>query len=310
MSELRQISTPRSTSVASKPSRHLVTIPDVHGPAMSIFRIGLACCALLTLLCTPGSKLIPTKYVGIAPNVIYDGINKASLFYIFADTPELGRVVGILLCALSLTGVTSIGVLWVFFSLHNTGITPDGGDQIGLIASLFCVVFGLSSWLVKTYPARRAGYLIGYYALFGFKLQIAFLYINASIAKIRVDNWVNGTEVYYDVISPFFGLTGLRKELLLSVLDHPLILVLLTWGTMAVELFIGIAVFASDRWKAIALVAVLLLHGGIALFLGIVSFSLTMITSAIFCLIPTPLIGKETSEIHEWYKNSLPRLRL
>lgn len=287
-----------------------ITIPNVHGTALTVLRMGLATSALLTLLCTPGSKLIPTRNIGETPNAVYTGINKLSLFYLFADHAELGRVIGILLCSLSLLGFSSLGVFWVFFSLHNTVFTPDGGDQIGLIASIFCLLFGLSRWILNQRPESKVGVLLGFYTLFGFKLQIAFVYFNASLAKIRVDNWVNGTEVYYDVISPYFGLAGFRKELLLPLVDQPHILFFLTWGTMAVELFIGIAIFANNQWRALAILAVLLLHGGIAIFLGIISFSLTMITVATFALIPSHIIGKETSQIYEWFRDSLPRFRL
>ena len=282
-----------------------VFLPNVIGPSFSVFRSGLAACAGATLLFTPGDKLVPPRFIGEVPNPVFEGINKLSLFFILSDHPEAARVIGLILCLASILGASSIGVAWVFYSLHNTAITPDGGDQIGLIASIFCLTLGLARWIIKQFPTRRLGYLLAFYSFLLFKVQVAFVYANAAIAKIRVDNWANGTEVYYDLISPFFGLTGLRQILFAPILASPAFITFLTWGTIAVELYIAAATFASDKWKSTAILAAVFLHGGIALFMGITSFSLTMLTVVIFALLPMKIVGRKLSDIHDWFKLSI-----
>lgn len=106
-----------------------VFLPNVIGPSLSVFRSGLAACAGATLLFTPGDKLVPPRFIGEVPNPVFEGINKLSLFFILSDHPEAARVIGLILCLASILGASSIGVAWIFYSLHNTAITPDGGGS-------------------------------------------------------------------------------------------------------------------------------------------------------------------------------------
>lgn len=311
---LNRQSLPNSTLHASD-GRSTFRLPRVVGPALDLFRIGLSLCAALTLLFTPGSKLVPERIIGEVPNPAFEGLTKLSLFYVLSDNPEAARILGICSCILAIWGVAGgvgiVGVTWIYFSLHNTGIVPDGGDQIGLNASLICTILIVAKNLQRS-PGRRfnVGYYLAFYSFFLLKVQVAFLYINASVAKIRVDNWVNGTEVFYDLVSPFFGLTGLREEIISPLLEFPFLVFIVTWGTIAFELFIGISVFASSKWKAVAIVMVLILHGGIAILMGITSFSLVITTVALYALLPIKEVGKDISDVYTWFTLSLKSVRL
>ena len=295
--------------------RSSLHLPRVVGPALDLFRISLSLCAAMTLLFTPGSKLVPERMIGEVPNPAFEGTTKLSLFYLLSDYPEAARILGICFCMLAIWGIAGVvgivGVTWIYFSLHNTGIVPDGGDQIGLNASLICTMLIVAKILQRSAGRRfSVGHYMAYYSFLLLKIQVSFLYINASVAKIRVDNWMNGTEVFYDLVSPFFGLTGLRESVISPLLELPFLVFMVTWGTIAFELFIGISVFASSKWKAVAIVMVLILHGGIAILMGITSFSLVITTVALYALLPFREVGKDISDVYTWFALSFKSVRL
>ncbi|MFE4869988.1 hypothetical protein [Streptomyces sp. NPDC056682] len=60
----------------------------------------------------------------------------------------------------------------------------------------------------------------------------------------------------------------------------------LTWGALVIEIAIGVCVLASDRWRKAGMVMDIVLHGSIILTMGLWSFAVVMIGSAIVCATP------------------------
>lgn len=73
---------------------------------------------------------------------------------------------------------------------------------------------------------------------------------------------------------------------------------------------VGISVVASSKWKAVAIVMVLILHGGFAILMGITSFSLVITTVALYALLPFREVGKDISDVYTWVALSLKSVRL
>lgn len=274
------------------------------GKIYFIFTGWLALCAFLTLIATSPEKLVPSPtFFEVASHTSGPDYFSLSYFYYFASNPILAVISGCLFCIFSVIGpcrqIAFMGVAATYYALHHSAIVPDGGDQIGLNMSLFCCFMAFGNYLLSTKNAifQNIGHFIAFYSFVLMKLQMSFLYINAAIAKIRVDNWINGSEVYYSLLSPYFGVTGIRAWLAHPILESNLAILFLTWGTIAIELFIGIAIFSTRKAKLAGSVFVVLLHGSIAFFMGITSFSLIMAGCAIVALVPISLFGKDLSDV-------------
>lgn len=103
------------------------------------------------------------------------------------------------------------------------------------------------------------------------QVQLSIIYISTVIAKLAGETWQNGTAVAY----------SLRQRDLLIVpapswlTSNLLIANALTWGTLVVELAIGILVW-KRAWRLWVLAGGVLLHLSISLFLEVGFFSCSM----------------------------------
>jgi len=116
-------------------------------------------------------------------------------------------------------------------------------------------------------------------------LQIFTIYFFASVGKFKVDEWKNGTALYYWFTQPLFGVTSFFKPFIDLLLSSPVVTTLLNWSVLVIELLIALSIFAPDnRRKRIIISIGILFHFFIGLFMGIVSFSFVM-CSALLILI-------------------------
>jgi hypothetical protein len=105
------------------------------------------------------------------------------------------------------------------------------------------------------------------------QLHISIGYLLTAYLKVRGQQWIEGTALWYAL-----NLTDLRRIDIPSWLIAPPIGKLLTWSTLAVEVFVGIGVWWR-RSLPFALIAGVALHLGIALTMEIGFFSLIMVAS-------------------------------
>ncbi|MCP9272021.1 HTTM domain-containing protein [Mycolicibacterium arenosum] len=103
------------------------------------------------------------------------------------------------------------------------------------------------------------------------QVQVSVIYISTVIAKLRGETWQSGTAVGYTL--------RLDDMLILPVpwfvSDTPVIANAMTWGTLAVEIAIGVLVW-NRRWRAKVLFAGVVLHLSIMLTVVVGFFSLAM----------------------------------
>ena len=104
------------------------------------------------------------------------------------------------------------------------------------------------------------------------QLQIAVLYLCASLSKAGGGQWMDGTAAYY----PLHLAESVRFPMPLS--DNLYFINLLTWGTVAVEMALATLVWVP-RLRLYVLALGTLLHLGIEYTLNIPLFSALMITS-------------------------------
>lgn len=105
--------------------------------------------------------------------------------------------------------------------------------------------------------------------------QVVMVYVASALFKVESDRWMDGTAVYYplhvEAFSPWMG----EFDWLFGF--EPFVFVA-TWGSMLVQLAFPLLLLHPTT-RMLGFVAVTLIHLGIGVFLGIMSFSLAMIAA-------------------------------
>lgn len=190
---------------------------------------------------------------------------------------------------------TSFIHLWVTVSISGSINLPDGGESVARVVTLLLVLICFADnrtwhWQFPSTPVPVNAGAISLAASLFLRVQLAYLYIDSAIAKFGVDSWADGSAEYYFVRNPMFGSAGPVDTIVKAITTHAVPTALLTWGALAIELVIGIAILGGTRSRRIALICDCLLHIGIIVTMGLWSFSLVMIGSAVIAAAPH---GKE-----------------
>ncbi|WP_172418060.1 HTTM domain-containing protein [Deinococcus indicus] len=147
-------------------------------------------------------------------------------------------------------------------------------------------------------------------ASFLINAQVSVIYFQAATAKFKVEEWVNGTAMYYWMNSPYFGATGLFKTVVDPLLTIGFVAVI-TWLPLILEMALAFSFLMDLRIKRILLVLGITFHLMIAMLMGIGSFSIIM-TAALILLL-SPLDVKSFAEFYSsgiWAKlRILDRIR-
>jgi hypothetical protein len=167
----------------------------------------------------------------------------------------------------------AVVVLWLIM-LRLPGLF-DGGDNIAMIALTYTVACISPDERVQERSVRVWIHNIG--VLF-IMTQLMILYFTSGIYKAAGDLWQNGTALYVIGQVETFSLPSLRALLL-----NPYLVVLATYGTVIYQIWFPMAMmnrFLKLPWLA----AGMLLHMGIASFMGLVAFSTVMIGLELFMI--------------------------
>lgn len=118
------------------------------------------------------------------------------------------------------------------------------------------------------------------------RIQVAGIYFHAATAKFRVEEWVDGTAVYYWFTHPSFGMAPWLEPLVMPLLTNPITVSLLTWGALLLEVFLFTGLVIEKRYRRWLLILGITFHAGIALIHGLISFGLAMWAALILYLRP------------------------
>jgi antimicrobial peptide system SdpB family protein len=118
------------------------------------------------------------------------------------------------------------------------------------------------------------------------RLQVAGIYFHAAVGKTAVDDWANGTALFYWLRHPYVGVTGLAASIFLPLTSSGTLCALMTWGVMGLEFLLAGAIFMSPRAQRPLLFSGIALHLGILWLHGLVSFGLTMVAALVIYLCP------------------------
>ncbi|KJL34306.1 sporulation-delaying protein SdpB family protein [Microbacterium azadirachtae] len=282
--------------------KHLRTVLANFEPRTPWFGVGrsLIAFAQLTVLVftTPASLLQPL--LGTGPGPACNGVRSITLYCIGgSEIPqELRRWVMVAMLVIVISGFLPRYTVWlhawVSISLGWSISLPDGGEQIARIIVVLLVVIGLADnrtwhWTRPTKPRPRLLSSLALAALVGIRVQVAIVYFHAGISKFWTDDWANGSAEYYFIRDPLFGASGLPYVILHDLTAIPIFVALMTWGGILLELLIAVLILGPRRWRERALGLDILLHGFIIATMGLWSFGLIMIGTAIVASAPHTL---------------------
>ncbi len=268
---------------------------EYHTNVVGLSRSLLAFGTLLTLVFNSNQLLF---FYGVDFETRYIGQSSFTFFSLFTDSYLLyAKLIAMLLLLIIILGYYPrfFGILhwYITYSFLSDCPIVDGGDQIASQITLLLIPITLldgrkNHWNIPcTKNANPYVRVMAYFAFFLLYLQIAFIYFDAAVSKLRVDEWISGTAVYYWFTSPTFGVGDFLKPLVYPLLKHPISLTLITWSTIALELALAGAVFMKNNRSKILLFLGLAFHFMIILIHGLPSFFCTMSACLVIYLLPS-----------------------
>jgi antimicrobial peptide system SdpB family protein len=267
---------------------------NVYGVARTL--LALATLSTLALTST-GALFAPVRDRPPAPYC--DGPRSVSYFCVMPDGQlEAARWLAVALLAVVASGwrprLTALPHWWLTVSLQVSMSIPDGGDQVATNLTLLLLPLALTdrrAWHWRAGdpgegPRREVAAVVALAGLLLIRLQVAGIYLHASLGKLGVTEWRDGTALHYWLNSPTFGAPGWLREPLQSALSSGFVVAGLTWGTLVLEFALALALFLPARRWAPLLVGGLALHAGIGTLMGLWSFSLAMFAALVLYLRP------------------------
>jgi antimicrobial peptide system SdpB family protein len=271
---------------------------SVYGVARTLLALGTA----VTLAFTHTAYLFEPA-AGIAGAPLCDSVAKIGVFCLVSPARlEVLRWVLVATLLVIASGyrprVTALLHWWIAFSLQNNAVVLDGGDQATFVLVTLMLPLALTDrrrWHWSR-PEESTGVelpfgeelrrITGLFAMTLLRIQVAAIYFHAAVGKFGVQEWTEGTAVYYFFRDPSFGATAPVLKIIDPILWSPWGVCAICWGTLGLEYMLSAALFMKKKhWRAL-LVLGLGLHAAIVVVHGLVSFAFAMFAALIVYLRP------------------------
>ena len=268
---------------------------NVVGVSRSLLALG----TLLTLLFNSSATLIQRNIEGTPFNPMLDPAEKINQFNFFlllgVEYFDLMRIAAILILMLVISGyyikISCLLHWWISISFFFSSSVIDGGDQIAAVLSFFLIPLCLTDKRKNHWeniePYISSKNLFGIFSVFLIRLQVAFIYLHAAVGKFEVEEWMNGTALYYWLNHSFFGSSDHLLPWINTILRYDWIVTMSTYGVLAFELALFLALAASKRYRKTLLPWAIAFHFLIIIFHGIFSFFFSIVAGLIIYLYPT-----------------------
>jgi antimicrobial peptide system SdpB family protein len=267
---------------------------NVYGLARTLLALGTLCTLAFTT-----TKALFAPVLDHPPAPYCDGAKAISFFCVLpSGHPELARWLAVAALAVVASGwrprLTALPHWWLTASLHVSMSIPDGGDQVAANLTLLLLPIALTDrrrwhWGGSgegESQRREVAALVAVAALFLIRIQVAGIYLHACLGKLGVTEWRDGTALHYWLNSSSFGVPGWLRGPAQHLLSFGPVVAGLTWGTLVLEFALAIGIFLPRRrWPAL-LLGGLAMHAGIAVLMGLWSFSLCMFAALVLYLRP------------------------
>lgn len=267
---------------------------NLLGVARSFIYLSLA----MTLLVSP-PWVTTTPLLGVEPQYGCEDLRAVAL-YCLVDPSEvaLAQFVSgafmLIAAAGLLPAVFALPAAYVAFSVAFGTSLPDGGDQIAAVLLILLLPntlldFRISHWHVKMASHgnkwTQISVAVASMSLFIARLQISAIYFFAGVEKLSSSSWVDGSAVYAWLRHMSFGAPEWLSPVLLPLTERALISSAITWGTLVLEITLGISLLLPESIRIKLLLPVgFIFHLGIMFAMGIASFAVVMLGALIILL--------------------------
>lgn len=269
----------------------LLTIQNPHSSTLGLVRSLLALSTLLTLLFNDSESIFSSP---LSTPICTSGIKQISLYCLFSEADlYIARIVSIIILVLVIVGIypRTTGILhwWVSLSFFISTPYVDGGDQVVSILTFMLIPVTLldnrkSHW--KKQFSSRLKNLTSNVTIRIIRIQVSIIYLHAAIAKLKVNEWIDGTVIYYWFTHNTFGLNLDLRFLIIPIIENGTIIFFITWFTLILELSLFAGIFSTQRIRLILLPIGITFHILIFLIHGLGSFGLAMIAALLLYLYP------------------------
>jgi hypothetical protein len=256
--------------------------PSAGGP-LAFFRIGIAMIGLIQGCWLLGNVVMLYGVDGLVPWSLSKGI-VSSMMPQLSWLQPLGNgdvwvyvlMAVYLVCLLFLLiGMFTPVVAFVAWGLHlmfiNTGFMAAYGVETFLHISLFyCILMPVG----ESYSWRNGKQSVSEWntlALRVLQIHLCIVYFSSGVEKAMGAQWWNGEAVWQTLMQGQFARFDMRW-----LADYPFIAKLLCWSTLLIEMGYPFFIWWR-RTRVYAYVAVVLLHVGISIFMGLQLFAGIMI---------------------------------
>lgn len=259
---------------------------------VDLFRVGVALVSLTTILFTPLDILFYSTTTGQNPAQCRQIAEHISLYCISdSETWPFGaRWIHVLVLLLVISGLVpqfaTVLHWWVSWSFSVNSNVVDGGDQLLANLLFLCIIISFNDYRKMAWSSRRTGgpdnVTINAISISGYILfvgQIAGVYAQSTIAKLGVDEWRDGSAIWYWFQSSLVGPaeSNWMAQLVQPLIGNPLGSTLVTYTTLLIQAFLFLALFLGPFPRRCAFIVGTIFHISIAVILGLWSFSLVMI---------------------------------
>jgi len=258
------------------------------GFARSLLAFGL----LITLITNPISNFFYTDLNGnpLSPVLLQESfVNKINFFLLWGYEDVLYmKIFAIIILLTVISGyfirITSILHWWVTWSFMLFSSAIDGGDQIASNLSLLlipiCILDSRNNhWIsndIKDDSNDLYKKVNAYFFILLIRLQMAIIYFHAAVGKFSVQEWAEGTAVYYWFNNSIFGMPNYLHPLLDPILHNQYGVLFVTHGVMIFELLLFSCLTMATSKRKYLFVPAIIFHFSIIIIHGIFSFFFSM----------------------------------
>lgn len=255
----------------------------------SILAIG----TLLTLLFNSNYTLFGYEITHFE-NYIYD----FNFFYLLKNHLFLAKIISIIILLFVLSGyyprITGFLHWYITYSFFLSCDVIDGGDHIGSNITLLLLPITLvdnrkNHWLKEDNNKNFIQIFTRNVFFLLISIQVCVIYLHAFVGKLFVEEWVNGTAVYYWFTHNHFGVSPSLLPFTKEIFSNNIVVTLVTWGTLVLEFFLAACILLDkkDNKRFLFLLLGITFHLNIIFIHGLVSFFFTMTSALIIYLIPS-----------------------
>lgn len=260
---------------------------NIYGLSRSILAFGL----ILTISFSKIETLI------MPININMDSIFIRYNFFFIFNNVYFSKIISILILSFIISGyfpqITCFFHWWINLSFLFASPIIEGGDQISTIITFLLIPVAITDKRINHWYKPKSinlpyTKLFVWSIFFLISIQVSFVYFHAGIAKLNVEEWLNGTAVYYWATHNVFGVNQSIYPFISYLLSHKIFVVSLTWGTIFLEiLFFGFIFIKRNNWNwKLYFILGFLFHFLIIIFFGLFSFFFSMLGAIILYFVP------------------------